>query len=79
VLLGRRRGGDIYVSGVYRDGEMTETDEDEDAKDVVPVSELQELADEFRERSEEKLDLGMIQAADEIKQCAKDIEELIEE
>lgn len=58
---------------------MTEPNEHGDSEIVVPATELVELAEEFRERADEKMDLGMIQASDEIVQCAKDVEALIEE
>ncbi|WP_050047851.1 hypothetical protein [Halanaeroarchaeum sulfurireducens] len=56
---------------------MTETDDDSET--AVPASELRDLAEQFRERSDEAMDLGMIQASDEIKECAVQLEEVLEE
>lgn len=58
---------------------MTERNDGADSEIVVPAAKVIELAEEFRERADEKMDLGMIQASDEIVQCAKDLEALIVE
>ncbi|MGM0398424.1 MAG: hypothetical protein ACQEQY_05465 [Halobacteriota archaeon] len=56
---------------------MTDTD-DEETRDAVPAGEIRELAAEFRERSDEAMGLGMIEASDYLEQCAKDLEGLLE-
>ncbi|MFW5965366.1 MAG: hypothetical protein ACOCP3_01285 [Halodesulfurarchaeum sp.] len=51
------------------------TDHDRDA---VAVSELEELVDQFRERADDRMSLGLIEASDGINKCADELEALIE-
>ncbi|MFB6109891.1 MAG: hypothetical protein ABEJ60_03325 [Halodesulfurarchaeum sp.] len=52
---------------------MTDTEED-----AIPVSELEALVDQFRERADDRMSLGLIEASDGINRCADELEELIE-
>ncbi|MGM0372686.1 MAG: hypothetical protein ACQEQJ_09340 [Halobacteriota archaeon] len=55
------------------------TDTDETPEDAVPVAELETLVDQFRERADDRMSLGLIEASDGINRCADELEALIEE
>lgn len=57
---------------------MTDTDDTADVE-AVPVPELQELVDRFRERADDRMSLGLIEASDGINKCADELEAVIEE
>lgn len=57
---------------------MTDTDTSGNG-DGVPVAELQELVDRFRERADDRMSLGLIEASDGINTCADELEALLEE
>ncbi|AOW79631.1 hypothetical protein HTSR_0431 [Halodesulfurarchaeum formicicum] len=54
------------------------TDTDETPEDAVPVAELETLVDQFRERADDRMSLGLIEASDGINRCADELEALIE-
>ncbi|MEF8772778.1 hypothetical protein [Halodesulfurarchaeum sp.] len=57
---------------------MTDTDQ-KDTDEAIPVPELQELLDQFRERADDRMSLGLIEASDGINKCADELETLIED
>ncbi|MFW6004690.1 MAG: hypothetical protein ACOCPV_03550 [Halodesulfurarchaeum sp.] len=57
---------------------MTDTEEREGGGQVS-VAELQELVDRFRERADDRMSLGLIEASDGINKCADELETVIEE
>jgi hypothetical protein len=57
---------------------MTDTNQ-EDTGEAIPVPELQELVDQFRERADDRMSLGLIEASDGINKCADELETLIED
>lgn len=52
---------------------MTDTD-----TEAIPVEELEALVDSFRERADDRMSLGLIEASDGINKCADELEALIE-
>jgi len=50
-----------------------------DTQDTVPVSDLEALVDSFRERADDRMSLGLIEASDGINKCADELESLIED
>jgi hypothetical protein len=58
---------------------MTDTDQGADTDEAIPVAELQELVDRFRERADDRMSLGLIEASDGINKCADELEALIED
>ncbi|MDZ7850347.1 MAG: hypothetical protein U5K70_05895 [Halodesulfurarchaeum sp.] len=57
---------------------MTDTENSAD-DGTVPVAELQDLVDRFRERADDRMSLGLIEASDGINKCADELETVIEE
>jgi hypothetical protein len=55
---------------------MTDSDT---SGDGVPVAELQDLVDRFRERADDRMSLGLIEASDGINKCADELETVIED
>ncbi len=68
---------DLIGAGVLFES-MTDTEDTEDDA-VIPVSELRELVDRFRERADDRMSLGLIEASDGINKCADELETLIDE
>ena len=58
---------------------MTDTDQDSDSREAIPVAELAALVDDFRERADDRMSLGLIEASDGINKCADELEALIED
>ncbi|MFB6086731.1 MAG: hypothetical protein ABEJ84_08025 [Halodesulfurarchaeum sp.] len=57
---------------------MTDTDNGND-RGHVPIEALQDLVDQFRERADDRMSLGLIEASDGINKCADELEAVIEE
>ncbi len=57
---------------------MTDSNGNTDGESV-PVAEIADLVDQFRERADDRMSLGLIEASDGINKCADELEALIEE
>jgi|APHM01.1.fsa_nt_gi hypothetical protein len=57
---------------------MTDSDRNTDGE-VIPVTELADLVDRFRERADDRMSLGLIEASDGINNCADELEALIDD
>lgn len=57
---------------------MTDSDRTID-DEAIPVTELTDLVDRFRERADDRMSLGLIEASDGINKCADELEALIDE